>query len=239
VVVPAVDDPDGPTEAALRAWVVLQSRHGSRILGVCSGSRLLAATGLLHGRIATSHWSRLNALRKQHPEVHWVDGQRFVTDGTITTTAGVTSGVPAALDLVNELAGTPEASRVGHLVHYPNWSPTASTKIPVQSFAAADLPVGLNLAVPWLRPTLGMALVDGVGEINVASAFEVYSVSYAARTVAIATGNTVTTEHGVVLATLPAEDAPRLDRVVVPGATDRNAIDPQLGEWADKHDLPV
>ena len=63
-----------------------------------------------------------------------------------------------------------------------------------------------------------MALVDEVGEINVASAFEVYSVSYAARTVAIATGNTVTTEHGVVVATLSAEDAPRLDRVVVPGA---------------------
>jgi hypothetical protein len=46
-------------------------------------------------------------------------------------------------------------------------------------------------------------------------------------------------EHGVVLATLPAEDAPRLDRVVVPGAADRNAIDPQLRDWAHKHDLPV
>jgi hypothetical protein len=104
---------------------------------------------------------------------------------------------------------------------------------------AVDDPVGLNLAVPWLRPTLGVALVDGIGEINVASAFEVYSVSYAARTVAIATGNPVTTEHGVVLATMPAEDAPRLDRVVVPGATDKNAIDSQLRDWADKHDLPV
>ena len=125
VVVPAVDDPDGASEAALRSWVVEQSRRGARILGVCAGARLLAATGLLEGRTATSHWSRLGALEKQHPEVHWVDGERFVTDGAITTTAGVTSGIPGALNLIDELAGTAEAIRVGHLVHYPNWSPTA------------------------------------------------------------------------------------------------------------------
>lgn len=142
------------------------------------------------------------------------DSERFVTDGTITTTAGVTSGIPAALDLVNELAGHPEASRVGHLVHYPNWSPTASTKIPVQSFAAADLPVGLNLAVPWLWPTLGMALVDGVGEIHVASAFEVYSVSYAARTVAIATATP--SPPSTASSWRPCLRRTRLDRVVVP-----------------------
>jgi transcriptional regulator GlxA family with amidase domain len=239
VVVPAVDDPDGATEAALRAFVVEQSQHGARILGVCAGARLLAATGLLEGRQATSHWSRISALKKHHPEVNWVRGERFVTDGNVTTTAGITSGIPGALHLVDALAGTKEAARVGRLVNYPNWSPTSSTKIPVQSFAPADLPVGLNLVVPWFRPTLGMALVDGVGEIDVASAFEVYSVSYAARTLAIAVGDTVTTKHGVVLATLPQTDAPHLDRVVVPGAADRDAIDPQLRAWADKQRLPV
>jgi putative intracellular protease/amidase len=239
VVVPAVDDPDGASEAALRAWVVQQSQHGARILGVCAGARLLAATGLLQGRTATSHWSRISALKKQHPEVHWVDGERFVTDGAITTTAGISSGIPAALDLVGELAGNTEAARVGSLVHYPNWSPTESRKIPVQSFAAADLPVGLNLAVPWFRPTLGVALHDGVGEIDVASAFEVYDVSYAAHTVAMATDETITTKHGVVLGTIAEQDAPHLDRVVVPGAKDVNAIDPQLRGWAERQGLPV
>jgi transcriptional regulator GlxA family with amidase domain len=239
VVVPAVDDPDGPSEAPLRAWVIEQSQHGARILGVCAGSRLLAATGLLQGRTATSHWSRINALKKKHPDVHWVNGERFVTDGAITTTAGITSGIPAALHLVDELAGNSEAARVGQLVHYPNWSPTASTKIPVQSFALDDLPVGLNLAIPWFRPTLGVALADGVGEIDVASAFEVYSVSYAARTLAIATGGIVTTEHGVVLATLPATDAPALDRVVLPAATAGTAGAAQLRDWADQQGLPV
>ena len=248
VVVPAVDLPDSTTEAGLRAWVVEQSHQGARILGVCAGARLLAATGLLEGRTATSHWSRISALRKHHPETHWVDGERYVDDGTITTTAGITSGIPAALHLIDELAGTPEAVRVGRLVHYPNWSPTASTTIPVQSLTADDLPVALNLAAPWFRPTLGVALVDGVGEVDVASAFEVYSTSYAAHTVGIAGGNTVTTRHGVVLATLPAADAPALDRVVVPGASEGTAGDGttdegtadrgRLRDWADQRGLP-
>jgi putative intracellular protease/amidase len=239
VVVPAVDDPDGPKEEALRDWVIEQSHDGARILGVCAGARLLAATGLLDGLDATSHWSRLDALEEQHPDVRWVAGRRFVTDGQITTTAGITSGIPAALSLVDELAGTAEASRVGRLVDYPDWSPGASTKIPVQSFSLGDLPVGLNVTVPWFRPTLGMALEDGVSEIDVASAFEVYGVSYAARTVAVAEDDTVTTEHGVVLMTLPAQEATHLDRVVVPGALDEDDIDPWVTGWAKEQELPV
>ncbi|SDR88921.1 Transcriptional regulator GlxA family, contains an amidase domain and an AraC-type DNA-binding HTH domain [Friedmanniella luteola] len=239
VVVPAVDDPDGEAEAPLRAWVVEQSQRGARILSVCAGARLLAATGLLEGRTATSHWSRISALTEQHPETRWVDGERYVDDGSITTTAGITSGIPGALHLVDQLAGTPEAVRVGRLVHYPNWSPTASTTIPVQSLTAADLPVALDLAVPWFRPTLGLALADGVSELDVASAFEVYSNSYAARAIAIATGSTVTTRHGVVLAAHPLADAPPLDRVVVPATSDGTAGGTQIRGWAAQQGLPV
>jgi hypothetical protein len=86
---------------------------------------------------------------------------------------------------------------------------------------------------------LGVALHDGVGEIDVASAFEVYDVSYAAHTVAIATDEAITTKHGVVLGTIAEQDAPHLDRVVVPGAKDVNAIDPQLRGGAERHGLPV
>ena len=67
VVVPAVNDPAGEQESELRAWLVQQARAGARILGVCAGSRVLAATGLLDGHRATSHWSRIAPLRKSNP----------------------------------------------------------------------------------------------------------------------------------------------------------------------------
>ena len=73
--------------------------------------------------------------------------------------------------------------------------------------------------MPWFRPTVGIALRDGVGELDATAAFEVYGQSAAARTVALATGDTVRTRHGLVLLTTSYAHAPGLSRVVVPGAT--------------------
>ena len=218
VVVPAVADPDGDQEALLREWVIDQSHRGALILGVCAGSRLLAATGILEGRRATSHWSRLGALRASHPEVNWVDGRRYVQDGRITTTAGVTSGIPGALRVMADLAGPAEARRVGGLVGYPHWSLEESVAIPVQSLTRADLPIGLNAALPWHRPTVGIAMADGVGEIELASAFEIYAVSYAATATPIATGGVAVTKHGVVvLGDTPGRRTPDLASRDSPG----------------------
>src|SRR6476620_6092814 len=82
VVVPAVAAADGPAEAPLRAWVTAQAGAGARILSVCNGAEVLAAAGLLDGRTATAHWSRLGTYAEQYPAVHWVAGKRFVQDGT-------------------------------------------------------------------------------------------------------------------------------------------------------------
>ena len=138
VVVPAVNNPTGEQESELRAWLVQQSRSGARILGICAGSRVLAATGLLDGHRATSHWSRIAPLQKSNPRVNWVQGQRYVDDGTITTSAGVSSGIPASLHLVQELAGKTEAARIAQQVRYPGWVPNGPTEIPVQHFSIGD-----------------------------------------------------------------------------------------------------
>ena len=60
VVVPAVAAPNGKKEAPLREWITRRVDRGAHLLGVCNGSRLLAATGLLDGRRATSHWSSIS-----------------------------------------------------------------------------------------------------------------------------------------------------------------------------------
>lgn len=226
VVVPAVDDPDGASEALLRSWVIAQAGRGAHVLGVCAGSRVLAAAGLLDGRTATSHWSRLAELRRSHPETTWVDGRRFVQDGRITTTAGITSGIPGALAVMNELVGPAAAERVGAEVGYPGWSVDGPTEIPVQSFDFGDRPVVLNAVLPWSRPTVGVALTEGVSEIDAASAFEVYNNSGAARTVAITPGGSITTRHGLVLLGLPDDQTPAVDRVVQPGARTSDDLDP-------------
>jgi putative intracellular protease/amidase len=234
VVVSAVGKPAGEAEAPLRAWVTHQHDNGARVLGVCSGSLVLAATGMLDGLDATSHWSRVGALEKSRPAVHWMRGQRYIEDGSITTTAAVTSGVPAALHLVAELAGPAEARRVAHQHPEFAWTPTRSTRIPDDHFAVHDWPVGLAYVMPRFRPTVGIALHDGVDELDATAAFEVYGQSSAAHTVAIATGDTAQTRHGLVLLTTSITNAPSLSRVVVPGT---DPLDPRLSAWADQRGL--
>jgi hypothetical protein len=96
--------------------------------------------------------------------------------------------------------------------------------------------VGLNFVEPWFRPTVGIALHDGVGELDATAAFEVYTQSAAANTVALATGDQVTTQHGLVLLTTSTREADSLSRIVAPGAA---GVDPQLQQWARSRDLEV
>ena len=239
VVVPGLSEPTSDAEAPLRSWVARQHDKGAKVLGVCSGALVLASTGMLDGLFATSHWSRLEGLQRSRPAVHWLRGRRYVEDGSVTTTAAVTSGVPAALHLVAELSGRTEAQRIADLHPELGWTATEATRIADQQFAASDWPVGLNFVMPWFRPTIGIALYDGIGELDATAAFEVYSQSAAARTLPLATTDTIRTRHGLVLLTTSLNHAPALSRVVVPGAATLTAVDPRMRAWADRQQVPV
>ena len=233
VVVPALTKPTSETEAPLRRWVSRRHDAGARVLSVCAGALVIAATGMLDGLDATSHWSRIGALQHQHPAVHWLRGRRYVEDGTVTTTAAVTSGVQGALHLVAELAGPAEAQRVADQHPELGWTPDESSTIAKDHFALRDWPVGLNYLEPWFRPTIGIALHDGVGELDAIAAFEVYGQSSAAHAIAVGTGDTVRTRHGLVLRTTPLSRAPDLSRVVEPGGGGFEAALQDLADHSD------
>jgi putative intracellular protease/amidase len=201
VVVPAVNGPAEPEEAAARQFIAAQYNAGTHILGICAGSRLLAASGILDGLHATSHWSRIAALETSNPEVSWVTGQRYVQDGRVTTTGGVTSSIPGSLKVMADMAGDSEAIRVGQTIHYPGWTLDAPTAMPVKSFGLQDIPFLMNTAFPWGKPDIGVELRDGVGEINAAAIFEVYGYSQGATAIALSQKGSVTTKHGLVLQT--------------------------------------
>jgi hypothetical protein len=72
--------------------------------------------------------------------------------------------------------------------------------MPAQRVAPGDLSYALTAAFPWLRPTVGVGLVDGVGEIDATAAFNIYAGnSSAARAVLGAAEDTITTRHGLQL----------------------------------------
>lgn len=76
---------------------------------MCTGSLVLAAAGLLSGRPATTHRDYLDKLAKTEPSVEVRSVERFVDDGAVVTSAGVSAGIDMALHLVARYDG-PEAA---------------------------------------------------------------------------------------------------------------------------------
>jgi transcriptional regulator GlxA family with amidase domain len=87
------------------------SRRTQRTTSVCSGSILLAATGLLNGRRATTHWRRCPDMARHFPEVTVEADRIFVQDGKFWTSAGITAGIDLALALVEDDLGADVARR--------------------------------------------------------------------------------------------------------------------------------
>jgi transcriptional regulator GlxA family with amidase domain len=98
-------------------WVSHRAAVARRVTSVCTGAFLLAATGLLDGRRATTHWSRCAELAEEFPAVRVERDPIYVNDGAIWTSAGVTAGIDMALALLEADLGRTMATAVArHLV---------------------------------------------------------------------------------------------------------------------------
>ncbi len=90
---------------------------------VCSGAIVLAEAGILDGKTATTFHGRLDQLEKDYPQVKVRRDVRFVDNGTVITTAGVSAGIDGALHLVARLQGLEMAERVTRYMEYDKWVP--------------------------------------------------------------------------------------------------------------------
>ena len=99
-------------------WVREQRATVPLMTSVCTGSLVYAAAGLLVGRRATTHWASLNLLSELDPTVITDVSSRFVDDGDLITSAGVSAGIDMALHLVARLAGIERAREVRRDIQY-------------------------------------------------------------------------------------------------------------------------
>lgn len=103
---------------AVIAWIARMSRQAEITASVCTGAFLLAKAGLLDGRPATTHWEDLADLRAMFPPVSVVDRRRWVDDGSVATSAGISAGIDLCLHLVERLAGRELALRTARQMDY-------------------------------------------------------------------------------------------------------------------------
>ncbi|WP_373398961.1 DJ-1/PfpI family protein [Algoriphagus halophilus] len=90
---------------------------------VCTGAFLLAESGILDGQTATTFHDALDNLEENYPTIDVRKDVRFVDNGKVVTTAGISAGIDGALHLVAKFQGLTKAKRTAFYMEYDNWVP--------------------------------------------------------------------------------------------------------------------
>src|SRR5215467_9261722 len=100
VVIPGWKSPDEPPPRRLLELLRRAHARGARLVSICSGVFVLAATGLLDGKAATTHWRYVDALRSRYPQIRVEPDVLYIDAGTILTSAGSAAGIDLCLHMV-------------------------------------------------------------------------------------------------------------------------------------------
>ncbi len=156
-------------DPVLVEWVRGRASQARRVASVCTGAFLLAASGKLDGRRATTHWSFCAELARRFPAIQVEPDPIFVHDGPVWTSAGVTAGIDLALALVEEDLGRAVALAVArYLVVFlkrpggqAQFSTTLSLQSAEDSFGALHgwikEHLSENISLPTLAREAGMS----------------------------------------------------------------------------------
>lgn len=114
IVIPAQSE---PSKAALD-WIREASKNTDVTMSVCTGAFILAKTGLLSGKNATTFHAAFNPFAMAFPDVHLKRGARFVDEGNVATAGGLSSGIDLALHVVARYYGAEAAEKVAYNMEY-------------------------------------------------------------------------------------------------------------------------
>ncbi len=218
IVVPAMLNVGSPENVPVLDWLRQHGHGQTLVFSWCAGAEVLAASGLIDGKTATTHWGKIDAFERTYPAVTWQRGERYVDSGMLLTTGGITAGVDATLHLLQRRNGQAVADRVAQAMHYPGSPFVANPHMPQHTSDLADSIVLANNAFNWPRRRSAVWLYDGVGEVDLAAVVEAYQVSATNQIHTVASVPTLVSQHGLQLVPRwQAHNLPPVDRVLVPG----------------------
>jgi transcriptional regulator GlxA family with amidase domain len=105
-------------DAEAMAWISSTAAHAQWTMSICTGAFFLAHCGLLKGRRATTHFADLEGLKALEPTVELQADQRFVHEGRLITSAGISAGLDASLYLVAQILGREAAQETARWLEY-------------------------------------------------------------------------------------------------------------------------
>ena len=115
-------------KADVLEWVRESSRTADLLLSVCTGSLVLAKAGLLEGLTATTHHLALSEFQQLAPNTTLDAGKRFVDNGAVITSAGISAGIDMALHVVGKLLGKEQAKETAQYMEY-DWKQSETDEV--------------------------------------------------------------------------------------------------------------
>jgi putative intracellular protease/amidase len=213
------DEPEVVIEPAMEVvedreradWLAARLHAGARVMSICNGAKVLAAAGLLDGRQAIVHWHSRERMRRRHPGTTWRDDLRWVADGPVITTAGISAAGPATLHLLGELVGKPAMEETARRLGMPPPDPRHDGgRFRVTPEGGRQ--VMANLLAFWRREKVAVPIAPGFDEIAFGAAMDGWSRTFRSR--AWATGAPdVVSRRGLTVHPSPGPHA-RFDRTV-------------------------
>ena len=158
---------------------------------------LLAAAGLLDGKHAVTHWASLESMAKSYPTTTWVRDRRYVQDGAVITTAGVTASIPMSLALVEAIGGRTAAESTARRFGVESWGPTHRTADFAIEASVRAAAAEAQRAKPELTE---IPISDGVDEVSLALQAEAWGRTMRTKVVTTHAGRTpIRSRHGLVI----------------------------------------
>jgi transcriptional regulator GlxA family with amidase domain len=100
------------------SWISQQTRKAALVASVCTGAFLLAEAGVLKGRNVTTHWEDIAELHARYPDTTVHDSVRWIDDGPVVTSAGISAGIDMSLYLVSRLHSADLAEKTARQMDY-------------------------------------------------------------------------------------------------------------------------
>jgi transcriptional regulator GlxA family with amidase domain len=157
VVVPSTDDLDAEPDPALLEALRQAHARGARIAALCTGAFVLAAAGLLDGRVATTHWMHAEELARRYPGVEVRADVLYVDEGDVLTSAGKTAALDLCLHLVRLDLGAAAANGLARRLVVPAHRGGGQAQF-ISPPPAPRSPEGLAPTLEWARARLDQPL---------------------------------------------------------------------------------
>ncbi|SHF66528.1 transcriptional regulator, AraC family with amidase-like domain [Streptoalloteichus hindustanus] len=151
VIVPGCAETDTPVPAEVVEAIRGAAARGTRIASICSGAFVLAATGLLDGLRATTHWLAAPLLAARHPEIRVDPDVLYVDNGQILTSAGAAAGLDLCLHLIRRDHGSAVAADAARLSVMPLEREGGQAQFIVHDHPPAPRGATLEPLLEWLE----------------------------------------------------------------------------------------